>query len=156
MAVRDVPLRRWARLSLAAAVPLGLAFLVLGALGLSPPVAAALAWAGLSLLAAVVIGLMLADVGAVARHAESSAESGGDAERDPVPAGLFTRELAASVERLARTGAEDRSQLASERAELERALDALPEPLLLLDSDRRIGARQSGGHVASRRRGDRA
>ena len=138
MAVRDVPLRRWARLSLAAAVPLGLAFLVLGALGLTPPVAAAVAWGGLSLLAAVVIGLMLADVGALARHAESSAESVGDAARDPVPAGLFTRELAASVERLARTGAEDRSQLASERAELERALDALPEPLLLLDSDRRI------------------
>ena len=138
MAVRDVPLRRWARLSLAAAVPLGLAFLVLGALGLTPPVAAALAWAGLSLLAAVVAGLMLADVGTLARHVEAAAESEGEAGRDPVPAGLLTRELSASMERLARIGAKGRSQLASERAELERALDALPEPLLLLDSDRRI------------------
>ena len=138
MAVRDLPLRRWARLSLAAAVPLGLAFLVLGALGLTPPIAAVLAWAGLSLLAATVAGLMLADVGALARHVDASAESGAHAERDPVPAGLLTRELSASVERMARIGAEGRAQLASERAELERALDALPEPLLLLDSDRRI------------------
>ena len=138
MAVRDLPLRRWARLSLAAAVPLGLAFLVLGALGLTPPVAAALAWAGLSLLAAAVAGLMLADVGTLARHVDASAESGVHAGRDPVPAGLLTRELSASVERMARIGAEGRAQLASERAELERALDALPEPLLLLDSDRRI------------------
>ena len=138
MAVRDLPLRRWARLSLAAAVPLGLAFLVLGALGLTPPVAAALAWAGLSLLAALVAGLMLADVGALARHVDASAESGAHAGRAPVPTGLLTRELSASVERMARIGAEGRAQLASERAELERALDALPEPLLLLDSDRRI------------------
>ena len=138
MAVRDVPLGRWARLSLAAAVPLGLAFLVLGALGLTPPVAAALAWAGLSLLAATVAGLMLADVGALARHVDASAGSEAHAGREAVPAGLLTRELSASMERLARIGAEGWAQLASERAELERALDALPEPLLLLDSDRRI------------------
>ena len=138
MAARVVPLRRWARLSLAASLPLGLAFLVLGALGLTPPVAAALAWAGLSLLAAIVTGLVLADVGALARHVEASTGSEDGGEREPIPAGLVTRDLAASVERLTRLGAEGRAQLASERAELERALDALPEPLLLLDSDRRI------------------
>ena len=138
MAARVVPLRRWARLSLAASIPLGLAFLVLGALGLTPPVAAALAWAGLSLLAAIVTGLVLADVGTLARHVEASTGSGAGAEREPVPAGLVTRELAGSVERMARRGAEGRAQLATERAELERALDALPEPLLLLDSDRKI------------------
>ena len=138
MATRVVPFRRWVRLSLAASVPLGLAFLVLATLGLTPPIAAALAWAGLSLLAAVVAGLMLADVGTLARHVEASTESEGEAERRPFRAGLFTRELAASVERLARLGADSRAQLASERAELERALDALPEPLLLLDSERKI------------------
>ena len=138
MAARVVPLRRWARLSFAASMPLGLTFLVLALLGLSPPIAAALAWAGLSLLTAVVAGLILSDVGALVRHVEASTERESDIGRRPVPAGIFTRELAASVERLARLGAEDRAQLASERAELERALDALPEPLLLLDSDRKI------------------
>ena len=138
MAARVVPLRRWGRLSLAASLPLGTAFLVLAALSLTPPIAAVLAWAGLSLLAAAVAGMILAEVGALARHVETSAGSEGEAQRRPVPAGLLTRELAASVERLARLGAEDRAQLASERAELERALDALPEPLLLLDAERKI------------------
>ena len=138
MAARVVPLRRWAQLSLAASLPLGLAFLVLGVLGLTPPVAAVLAWAGLSLITAAVAGLMLADAGALARHVEASIENEGDARRDPAPAGVFTRELAASIERLARLGAEGRARLASERAELERALDALPEPLLLLDADRKV------------------
>ena len=138
MAARVVPLRRWGRLSLAASLPLGIAFLVLAALGLTPPIAAVLAWAGLSLLTAAVAGMILAEVGALARHVETSAGSEGEAQRRPVPAGLLTRELAASVERLARLGAEDRAQLASERAELERALDALPEPLLLLDAERKI------------------
>ena len=138
MAARVVPLRRWGRLSLAASLPLGIAFLVLALLGLTPAIAAVLAWAGLSLLAAAVAGMILAEVGALARHVETSAGSEGEAQRRPVPAGLLTRELAASVERLARLGAEDRAQLASERAELERALDALPEPLLLLDAERKI------------------
>ena len=138
MAARVVPLRRWARLSLAASVPLGLAFLVLGVLGLTPPIAAVLAWAGLSLLAAAVAGMLLADVGALARHVEAAAGSDDEARQWPAPAGLLTRELAASVERLARLGAEGRARLAGERAELERALDALPEPLLLLDGDRRV------------------
>ena len=138
MAARVVPLRRWARLSLAASLPLGLAFLVLGVLGLTPPIAAVLAWAGLSVLAAAVAGLMLADVGALARHVEASAGSDDEARQGPAPAGLLTRELAASVERLARLGAEGRARLAGERAELERALDALPEPLLLLDADRKV------------------
>ena len=138
MAARVVPLRRWVRLSLAGSIPLGLAFLVLAVLGLTPPIAAVLAWAGLSLLAAVVAGLVLRDVGTLVRHVEASAGSEDEAPRPPVPAGLLTRELAASVERLTRLGAGNRAQLASERAELERALDALPEPLLLLDSDRKI------------------
>ena len=138
MAARVVPIRRWGRLSLAASLPLGIAFLVLALLGLTPAIAAVLAWAGLSLLAAAVAGLMLADVGALARHVENSTGSEGEAHPNPASAGLLTRELAASVERLARLGAEDRAQLASERAELERALDALPEPLLLLDAERKI------------------
>ena len=138
MAARVVPLRRWGRLSLAASLPLGIAFLVLALLGLTPPIAAVLAWAGLSLLAAAVAGMILAEVGALARHVETSAGSEGEAHPNPASAGLLTRELAASVERLARLGAEDRAQLASERAELERALDALPEPLLLLDAERKI------------------
>ena len=138
MAARVVPLRRWGRLSLAASLPLGIAFLVLALLGLTPAIAAVLAWAGLSLLAAAVAGLMLADVGALTRHVENSTGSEGEAHPNPASAGLLTRELAASVERLVRLGAEDRAQLASERAELERALDALPEPLLLLDAERKI------------------
>ena len=100
MAVRVVPLRRWARLSLAASLPLGLAFLVLGALGLTPPIAAVLAWAGLSLLAAAVIGLVLREVSALARHVETSAENEGETRQGAAPAGPLTRELAASVERL--------------------------------------------------------
>ena len=75
MAARVVPLRRWVRLSLAASIPLGLAFLVLAVLGLTPPIAAVLAWAGLSLLAAAVAGLMLRDVGTLVRHVEASAGS---------------------------------------------------------------------------------
>ena len=138
MVARVVPLRRWAYLSLAASLPLGLAFLVLGVLGLTPPVAAVLAWAGLSLITAAVAGLMLADAGALARHVEASIETEDEARRSPAPAGVFTRELAASIERMARLGTEGRVRLASERAELERALDALPEPLLLLDADRKV------------------
>ena len=160
MAARVVPLRRWGRLSLAASLPLGIAFLVLAALGLTPPIAAVLAWAGLSLLAAAVAGVILAEVGALARHVENSTGSEGEAHPNPASAGLLTRELAASVERLARLGAEDRAQLASERAELERALDALPEPLLLLDAERKIvranraaesllGGKVIGRHIAA-------
>ena len=160
MAARIVPLRRWVRLSLAASLPLGLAFLVLGTLGLTPPIAAALAWAGLSLLAAVVAGLMLRDVGALARHVEDSTGSEGGPLHRPAPAGLLTRELAASVERLARLGAEGMTRLAGERAELERAFDALPEPLLLLDGERKIvranraaesllGGELAGRHIAA-------
>ena len=138
MVARVVPLRRWAQLSLAASLPLGLAFLVLGVLGLTPPVAAVLAWAGLSLITAAVAGLMLADAGALARHVEASIENEDETRRSPAPAGVFTRELAVSIERMARLGTEGRARLASERAELERALDALPEPLLLLDADRKV------------------
>lgn len=137
MAARVVPLYRWARLSLAAAAPLGLAFLVLTVLGLVPPLAAALAWAGLSLLAAIVIGVLLTDIGVLAHHVERSAREG-EARMRPAPAGLLTRELAPTIERLVRDGAEERARLASERAELERAFDALPEPLLLLGADRKI------------------
>ena len=137
MAARVVPLRRWAYLSLAASLPLGLAFLVLGRTR-PHTVLAVLAWAGLSLITAAVAGLMLADAGALARHVEASTENEGEARQGPAPAGVFTRELAASIERLARIGAEGRARLASERAELERALDALPEPLLLLDADRKV------------------
>ena len=138
MAARVVSLRRWGRFSLAAAIPLGLAFLVLSALGLVPAIPAVLAWAGLSVLAAVAIGLILGEVGALARHAEAASEGGGEPRRGSAPAGLFTRDLAASVERLAKLSGEDRTRLTSERVELERALDALPEPLLLLGVDRKI------------------
>ena len=156
MTARIVPLRRWARLSLAASMPLGLAFLLLSVLGLAPTLVAAVAWAALSLLAAVAAGLVLADIGALVRHVEESVRNEGGARRQPAPAGLLTRELAASIERLGRLGDEDRARLTSERAELERALDALPEPLLLLDSDRKIvranRAAESllGGEVAGR------
>ena len=136
MAVHIVPLRRWVRLSLAASLPLGITFLVLAVLGYVPPVVAVLAWAGLSLLTAGVAGLILGELGALAHRVEAAAQ--GETQRQIGPAGFFTGELAASVERLARLGAEGRAQLATERAELERVLDALPEPLLLLDSDRRI------------------
>ena len=137
MAVRVVPLRRWARLSLAASAPLGLAFLALAALGLVPPLAAALAWAGLSLLAAIALGLILADVGALVRRVEAGMSAEG-ARRHGAPGGFLTRELAPSIERLVREGADERARLARERAELERAFDALPEPLLLLGADRKI------------------
>ena len=160
MAARIVPLRRWGRLSLAASVPLGLAFLVLASLGLIPAVAAVLAWAGLSLLAAVAACLLLKEVGTLARHVEAAAGIGDDGRLRPAPAGLFTRELASSVERLVRGSAEDRARLTGERAELERALDALPEPLLLLGSDRKIvrtnraatallGGEVAGRHIAA-------
>ena len=137
MAVRVVPPRRWARLSLAASLPLGLAFLVLALLGLTPPIPAVLAWAGLSLLAAAAAGVMLREVGALTRHVEESVPEG-EGRRQPAPVGPFTRGLAASIERFARDGAESRARLAAERAELERAFDALPEPLLLLGTDRKI------------------
>ena len=157
MAASVVPLRRWARLSLAASAPFGLAFLLLAALGLTPPLAAVVAWAGLSLLAALALGFILADVGALARHVEGPE---GEPRRRPAPAGLLTRELASSIERVLRDGALDRTRLASERAELERAFDALPEPLLLLDAERRIvranraadsllGGEVAGRHIAA-------
>ena len=159
MAARVVPRRRWARLSLAASLPLGLAFLVLTLLGLTPPIPAVLAWAGLSLLAAAAAGAMLRDLGALARHVEGSAPEG-EGRRQPAPAGLFTRGLAASIERFARDGAESRARLAAERGELERAFDALPEPLLLLGTDRKIvranraaeallGGEAEGRHIAA-------
>ena len=160
MAVRVVPLRRWARFSLAAALPLGLAFLVLSALGLIPAVAAALAWAGLSVLAAIVAGIALADLGALAHHVETAGQEDDGARRRAAPAGLLTRELASAIERHLREAAEGRARLASERAELQGALDALPEPLLLLDADRRIvranraatsllGDELTGRHIAT-------
>ena len=138
MAARVVPFRLWVRLSLVASAPIGLAFLVLALLGLTPPVAAAPAWAGLSLLAAAVARLILKETGALARHVEAHAGGGGTGRRPAAPAGFFTRALAASLERAARASGENWARLSSECAELERALDALPEPLLVLGADRKI------------------
>ena len=160
MAAHVVPLRRWARVSLAASLPLGLAFLLLALLDLTPPVPAAAAWAGLSLLAALVAYVALREVGTLARHVEASAGEGSGARAETASAGTLTRELAAAIERHLRAAAEGRARLAGERAELDRALDALPEPLLLLGADRKIvranraatsllGDEVSGRHIAA-------
>ncbi len=138
MAARVVPLGRWARSSLAASIPLALAFLLLSVLGLIPPVAAVLTWAGLSLIAALLIRILLAELGTLTRHVEASVQQDGAERSDHTPAGFLTRELSTSIERLARARIEGRARLESERAELEHALDALPEPLLLLNAERKI------------------
>ena len=138
MAAHVVPLGRWARSILAVSIPLALAFLLLSVLGLLPPVAAVITWAGLSLIAAVFLRIVLAELGALTRHVEASVQWDEPERSDHAPAGFLTRALSTSIERVARARAEDRARLESERADLERVLDALPEPLLLLNTERKI------------------
>jgi two-component system phosphate regulon sensor histidine kinase PhoR len=138
MVARTVPLGRWVRLSVAASFPIALAFLVLYVFDLVSPVAAALSWAGLSLIATVFLRVVLADLGALKRLVETAAEEAGSADPIHAPRGLLTGDLAASIERLARVYVETSGRLESDRAELERVLNAVPEPLLLLGAERQV------------------
>lgn len=129
---------RWARSSLAAALVLATALLVPAALGAVPLIVAVPAWAGLGLIAAAGLGLLQAELAALARYVEAALGREAAAERAVAPAGPFTRALAGAVERLVRDRAQGRARLEGERAALERALDALPEPLLVLSGERKI------------------
>lgn len=129
---------RWARSSLAVSCVLAVALFVPAAAGAVPLVVAVPVWAVLGLIAAVGLGLLQAELAALARYVEAALgrEDGGG--REIAPAGLFTRALASAVERLVRDRAQGRARLEGERAALERALDALPEPLLVLSGERKI------------------
>lgn len=129
---------RWARSSLAAALVLAAALLVPAALGAVPLIVAVPAWAGLGLIAAAGLGLLQTELAALARYVEAALGREAAAERAVAPAGPFTRALSGAVERLVRDRAQGRARLEGERAALERALDALPEPLLVLSGERKI------------------
>ena len=138
MAPRSLSPGRWVRSSLAVALALALALLVPSAAGAVPLVAAVPIWAGLGLIAAAGLGLLQAELAALARYVEAALGREDEDGRESAPAGLFTRALAAVVERLIRDRAQGRARLEGERAALERALDALPEPLLVLSGERKI------------------
>ncbi len=137
MAARAVPLGRWARLSFAASAPLALAFLVLAVLGLASPLAAVLAWAALSLLACILVGVALSQFEALRRHLDAAARQD-TPPRSHAPQGFLIREASSALERLFRLHAERQMRLERSRREIEHALDALPEPLLLLSAERKI------------------
>ena len=138
MAPRSPSPGRWVRSSLAVALALAVALLVPAAAGVVPLVVAVPVWAGLGLIAAAGLGLLQAELAALARYVEAALGREDGSGRESAPAGLFTRALAAAVERLIRDRAQGRARLEGERAALERALDALPEPLLVLSSERKI------------------
>ena len=132
-----VPLGRWLRTTALAAVPLAVAFGALSGVGYLPPGVAVLSWAGLSLLAALIARYALADIVALARHADQLAR-GETTSDERLGFRVFGRELAAAIGRLQRSADERLARLAAGHDELERALDALPGPLLLINRERTV------------------
>ena len=136
MAWPDVPIGRWLRAVGIAAAPLALAFIVLGALGLLSPGVAALTWLGLTLISAAAIHWLLGDLLQIKNQIERLAR---DEQIDPLIARTrIGREMAQSLHRLERESSQRTARLKSDQDGIERALDALPGPVLLLNEGHKV------------------
>ena len=136
MAWRDVPLGRWLRAVGIAAAPLALAFIVLAGLGLLAPGTAVLTWLGLTLISAAAIHWLLGDLLRTKNQLEKLAR-GGEIEAFAGRTRIG-RELTQSLQRLERESSQRLARLVSDHDGLERALDALPGPVLLLNEGHKV------------------
>ncbi len=136
MAWRDVPLSRWLRAVGIAAAPLALAFIVLAALGLLAPAVAALTWLGLTLISAAAIHWLLGDLLQARNQIERLARDGEIAAATART--RIGRELEQSLQRLERESGQRTARLKSDHDGMERALDALPGPVLLLNEGHKV------------------
>lgn len=132
-----IPLNRVLRASLALAAPLAVVLAVLVGLGELKAGPALLAFLALALPAFLIALFLLGEFAALGRYIDQLIHQGG-APPPRIHLSETARELAYAVERLNRSWAERTERLASEAGQLERVLDALPDPLLLLDGARRV------------------
>lgn len=137
MAVGAIGLGRWLRGALLSTLGLAVLFVVLGAAGEIGPVAAAIAWVVSSSVTALALRAYMYDLYAISRAAE--ADKLGQTAPKSIEAGTdLGREAEAALLRLGREHRTRFNALETARSELERAIDALPDPLLLLDKDRKV------------------
>jgi len=119
-----------------AAAPLALAFIVLAGLGLLAPGTAALTWLALTLLSAAAIRWLLGDLLRTRDQLEQMAR--GETIEPSDGRTRIGRELAQSLQRLERESSQRSARLKSDHDGMERALDALPGPVLLLSEGHRV------------------
>ncbi|MDA0231324.1 MAG: ATP-binding protein [Proteobacteria bacterium] len=136
MVWRDVPLGRWLRAVSIAAAPLALGFIVLAALGLLAPGVAALTWLGLTLISAAAIHWLLGDLLQVKNQLEQLVRGG--AVTAASARTRIGRELTQSGQRAEREIGQRTARLRSDVDGMERALDALPGPVLLLNEGHKV------------------
>ncbi|MFP6687930.1 MAG: ATP-binding protein [Alphaproteobacteria bacterium] len=136
MVWRGVPLGRWLRAVGIAAAPLALAFIVLAALGLLAPGAAALTWLALTLIGAAAIHWLLGDLLRTRNQLEQLAR--GDEIGPAAARTRIGRDLMQSLRRLERETGQRTARLTSDQDGMERALDALPGPVLLLNEGHKV------------------
>lgn len=136
MAWQDLPFGRWLRAVAIAALPLALTFIVLVGLGLLVPADAALTWLALTLISAAAIRWLLGDLLSVRDQLEQMVRGETIEARDGHT--RIGRELAQSLQRLERVSIERMTRLKSDHDGMERALDALPGPVLLLNEGQNV------------------
>ncbi len=136
MVWREVPFGRWLRAVSIAAVPLALAFIVLAGLGLLVPGTAALTWLALTLLSAAAIHWLLGDLLSTRDQLDQMVRGEPIDARDGRT--RIGRELVQSLQRLERISSERMTRFKSDFDGMERALDALPGPVLLLNEGQNV------------------
>lgn len=136
MGWRDLSLGRWLRALLVTALPLALAFIVLAGLGLLAPGTAALTWLALTLVSAVAIRCLLSDLVGTRDQLNQMVRGEGIEARHGYT--RIGRELAQSLQRLERVSNDRIACLKSDHEGMERALNALPVPILLLNNGQNV------------------
>jgi len=132
---------RWLLASAFAAGPAIIALIVLAALGHLPSWATALACLGVTLIGAGLSGALLGSIRGLERYSQAVLRWGGERQGGlpPAPPRLWLgRDLAEAFHRQARLHEESRQRLTTSFTDLERALEALPTPLLLVTDERTI------------------
>jgi len=118
-------------------VPIGLTFILLGALGHISAGPAAVAWAGLSAVFAITVWIFVSDLVGVLTLAEQDRHAD-EQEQTPSARTNIGRELSLAVQRLDKTATRRLKRRERDFDGLEGALDALPGPLLQLTNERQI------------------
>jgi two-component system phosphate regulon sensor histidine kinase PhoR len=118
-----------------------ISFTVFAALGHMPAWAAAIASLGVTVLGALLARAVLGSFAIVANYAQAVLRWSGERAGGPPPAApnpLLGLGITEAMQRQARLQEESRQRLTTSFADLERALEALPTPLLLVTAERTI------------------